>query len=161
MASGKHSALDEANVGLGWVPVELGPSISRTVVIHVRAPLTAQGPPIRLATVGSDQVSTISVVPIGPAAIRFTMSGALGTTVSNPMRANEGRTYPVTVVLDTYRHSFSVAWGRSGEFEGPLPSGGPAVMHQQPAGAGATPFTVSVIGGGGPLPRGSICRNLG
>ncbi len=148
-------------MGLGWVPVELGPSISRTVVIHVRAPLSAQGPPIRLATVGSEPVSTLSIVPAGPAAIRFTMRGPSGTTVSNPMRADAGGTYPVTVVLDTYLHVFSVVWGRSGGFKGLLLGGGPAVVHQQPAGAGAAPLTVSVIGGPGPLPRGSLCWNLG
>jgi hypothetical protein len=159
--SGKQSPLDEATVGLGWVPVELGPSISRTVVIHVRAPLSAQGPPILLATAGGDPVSTLSIVPTGPAAIRFAMSGLLGKTVSNPMRVVPGGTYPVTVVLDTYRHVFSVAWGRGGGFKGLLLGGGPAVMHQQPAGAGATPLSVSVVGAAGPLPRGSLCRNLG
>ena len=98
-ASGRAAELDAAALGLSWVPVERGPSISRTVTIQARGPLPAHGGPVRLAVVGGGgEASTLSVVPTGPTTIQFTMRGPLGTSVSKPMRVDVGKSYPVAVL---------------------------------------------------------------
>ena len=143
----------------GWVPVQRGSSIRHTVDISVRAPLSDGQALVPVATIGGDHPSTLSVRPSGPGAIRFTMNGPFGTLTGKPMPVDVGRTYRLSVVLDTYLHSVSITSAHGQDFQDLLNTGH-VVMKGSQSRAGSDPLSVSVHGPAEPLPPGSLCQRL-
>jgi hypothetical protein len=147
-------------LSFGWVPVERGSSIRHTVELSIHAPLSGTEPAVLLATIGGDHPSSLSVRPSGPGLVQFTMSGPGGTSMSGPMAVDVGTTYRLSVVLDTYLHSFSVAFPQGQPFSGYLGSVGTVVMKASPSTGDGHALSVAVRGHPKPLPPDSLCQKL-
>ena len=146
---------------LGWVPVERGTSIRHTVDVAIHSPVAGSSGSVPLATIGGDQPSVLTMKPAGSGTIQFVMTGPSGTSTSKPMAVDVGKTLRLSVVLDTYLHSFSIGTSQGQEFKGYLLSSGPAVIDSSSP-SPSTPQQITVVEQGRPepLPPGSLCQKL-